>query len=106
MYELMADAGVSDEEAVDLPSVMEEAEDAMSDDLGVEEAPEAIDESAGEEDPLSELEQMKKDYFRPKPRERRPGTAIMVASMKAKPSAMSKMAAPGVGKPGNKYGKR
>lgn len=78
MYELMAEEGLDPDEPMaeaSLGEAMEEAEEAVSGEEETEEAPEQMD----------ELTKMKKDYFTPKVRERRPGTAVLFEQITAGP---------------------
>ena len=75
LYELMAKEGADEE--MDVGDVMEQAEQESSPDPDA-----AQDASGGEEEAMSELQQMKKDYFKPKAKERAPGAGVMVASMR------------------------
>lgn len=84
MYELMAEEGVEPDEEISeggLHEAMEAAED---------ETQAGEDQAELPSDPMSELKKMKEEYFKPKVRERRPGTAIMFESISAKPMPKSK----------------
>lgn len=88
MYELMAEEGVEPDEEISeggLHEAMEAAEEETQG-MGDDEAPkEPI------ADPMAELKKMKEDYFKPKARERRPGTAIVFESISAKPMGKHSM---------------
>lgn len=82
MYELMAEEGMEPDEEMS-ESGLHEAMEAATDEATPEgEASEKVEPAP---DAMADLKKMKEDYFRPKPRERRPGTAIMFESISAKP---------------------
>lgn len=82
IYELMSGEGMEMDETIspkNLKDVMEESSEEVMEGIH----PESEEKEEGE--PLTELRQMQKDYFKPKAKERRPGTAIMFGSVTAKP---------------------
>jgi len=102
MHELMATDGDSPMSADDLTEALSEADDTVEEmDEGEEVA--TVEDGAGDEKALSEIEQMKRDYFRPKPKPKKDGpSAVMIAKVGSKkPASFSSSH-----KSGNKYGKR
>jgi hypothetical protein len=89
MRELIAEEGDVTLSASELQGALDEAGDGalegeLSLDMGAPEMPEddlaTDDGSLLPEEPEDELERMKRDYFRPRPRnDKRPGTAMMLA---------------------------
>jgi len=73
---------VDDADAGDDVEEMAESSEEESDELS------GVGEGEGEEEEaVSDLEKMKRDYFRPKPKNtRRPGTAVVMPKMEAKPT--------------------
>lgn len=111
IYELLAE-GASDKE------IMQEVESAMTEGgeskmpamkspmkKGMAEIAEGAAEIAEgsemmEDETMSDLQRMKRDYFKPKKAAPRQGTGVFIASMKSEPKDMMKM-----GESGNKPGK-
>jgi hypothetical protein len=93
MYELMAEEGMADEPmdmSGGISGAMEAAEIEVSGEPEeAEEDMKAVDEEAGEDEPMTELMKMKKEYFKPKTMERRPGTAMIFKSNLSPTSKMS-----------------
>lgn len=88
MYELMAEEGMGPDEEMPESGLHEAMEAAEEESMPEGEDMEKEDSKMSA---MEELRKMKEEYFKPKVRERRPGTAIMFESISAKPM-MSKPA--------------